>query len=47
MVRPRRCSRPASPLLELGAAMAKVVNSTVLRRVEENFIILSAINARK
>lgn len=46
-VRPRRCSRPASPLRELGAARAKEVNSTVLRRVEVNFMMFSAINARK
>lgn len=46
-VRPRRCSRPASPLRELGAARAKEVNSRVLRRVEENFMMLSTINARE
>jgi hypothetical protein len=46
-VRLRRCSRPARPLLELGAARAKEANSTVPRIVKENFMMTGAINARK
>jgi hypothetical protein len=42
----RRCTRRGSPPLEWGAATAVLANSTLLKRVKENFI-MNAIDALK
>lgn len=39
-VRPRRCSRLASPLFDRCAARAEEANITLLRRAKESFIII-------